>query len=77
MYNIRKGSIIQESRYFTTLTCEIVSEVEILFQDKPRTNQQKFTAKIVEIDGIPSVTGKLVEYLVGGTYGASITVLEY
>ena len=73
MYKIRKGSIISENQYFVTLTCEIVSDVKIL----PRSNRQAFKAKVISVNDEPQSNGKIVDYLVGGAYGASISVLKY
>ncbi len=64
MYKIRKGSVISESCYGFTIVSTIVSEVEVVNGD-----QQKFTT---ETD-----RGGKVEYLVGGTYGSHINILEY
>ncbi|ALM62031.1 hypothetical protein AXI64_gp039 [Vibrio phage qdvp001] len=81
MYNIRKGSIIKESMYGVNLISEVVSEVTVLHEGKSRTNRYEFQAKIIkqDYDGNEHdiVNGSVIDYLVGGTYGAIITVLEY
>lgn len=80
MYKIRKGSIISESAYGVELFCEIVSDVEEISHvklGKPDIVQQKFTAKVISVNGKTKSDGSVVEYLVGGTYGTCIEVLEY
>ncbi|CAH9014133.1 conserved hypothetical protein [Vibrio phage 249E41-1] len=76
-HKLRKGSVITESQYGVTLESEIISEIKILHQDKPRTNQQEFKAKVISINGIPKEEGNIIDYLVGGTYGANIKVVKY
>ncbi len=70
MYNISKGSVISERQYGVELICEIISDVEV------KGNQQEFTAVIKTVNGSSLTEGKEVEYLVGGTYGASISVVK-
>lgn len=81
MYNIRKGSIIKESVYGANIISEVISDVKILHEGKPRSNQYEFQAKVIKqgFDGNEHdiVNGSVIDYLVGGTYGAMITVLEY
>lgn len=81
MYNIRKGSVIKESMYGANIISEVVSDVKILYDDKSRTNQYKFKAKVIKqgFDGNEHdiVNGGVIDYLVGGTYGAMVIVLEY
>ena len=80
MQKIRKGSIISESAYGLTLVCEIVTNVEDISQvklGKHGIKQQRFQAKIISVNGNHKSDGDIVEYLVGGAYGACIEVLEY
>ena len=76
-HKIRKGSIISEGQYGVVLVSEIISDVKVLHQDKPRTNQQEFKAKVIEVNGVPKEDGDVVDYLIGGSYGANITVVKY
>lgn len=77
MENIRKGSIISESQYGCVIISEIVSDVEALHTNKPRTNQQQFKAKVIEVNGLPKANGNTIDYLIGGAYGADINVVKY
>ena len=77
MTELRKGSIISEYQYGVELVCEIISDVTTV------DTQQEFQAKVVSVNGITKKDGStdessgIVEYLIGGAYGASIQVLQY
>lgn len=71
MTKLRKGSIISEYQYGVELVCEIISEVTTV------DTQQEFQAKVVSVNGVTKKDGSIVEYLIGGAYGASIQVLQY
>ena len=71
MKNIRKGSVISESQYGMTIVSKIVTEIVV-------TNaQQEFQAKIISINDVAQQDGDVIDYLIGGTYGARIEVLQY
>lgn len=76
MYNIRKGSIIEEYDYGVIIEAEIITEVQ-----EVNGNQQQFTAKLISVDygegKRQASENSMVDYLVGGTYGASIQVVKY
>ena len=74
---VRKGSIIEETQYGTTITSEIITDVNVLHIGKPRTCQQEFKAKIIKVNGKPQPNGNIIDYLIGGTYGSKISVVEY
>lgn len=77
MTNLRKGSIISEYQYGVELVCEIISDITIIESGKFQNNPQEFQAKVLSVNGIAKKDGSVVEYLIGGAYGASIQVLQY
>lgn len=76
-HKLRKGSIIEETQYGTTITSEIITDLNVLHVGKPRTCQQEFKARIIKVNGKPQPNGNIMDYLIGGSYGAEITVVEY
>ena len=76
-HKLRKGSIIEETQYGTTITSEIITDVNVLHVGKPQTCQKEFKAKIIKVNGKLQTKVKIIDYLIGGTYGTTINVVEY
>lgn len=80
MKNIRKGIIISESQYGCVIFSEIISDITGLYTEKAgveHLHQQQFKAKVIEVNGVPKANGSIIDYLIGGTYGADINVVKY
>lgn len=71
MQQIRKGSVISESQYEMTIVSKIVSDITV------NSTTWEFQAKIISINDVAQQDGAVIDYLIGGTYGAHVEVLQY